>query len=184
MKQNDYYKRGFSLLPLRALPVIGFALLLLFSGMAVPAVAVPDHAAGQSTEKANNELAGYFFAAARTGNVAVLKKFLTHDFPVNIQNEQGYSALMIAAYHGQAGAVAQLLRFDADACLRDARGNTALMAAIVKAELAIAARLYRHPCDPGKEGKAGLSLHEFADMFGQGAFIKKLETEARVAEDF
>jgi len=51
--------------------------------------------------KADQQLIDYFFAAAKTGQVEVLDTFLDQGFPVNQRNNQSYTALMMATYHGQ-----------------------------------------------------------------------------------
>lgn len=46
-----------------------------------------------------------FFAAARSGGVSALKKFIKAGFPIDDRNGQSYTALMITAYQGQSEAV-------------------------------------------------------------------------------
>lgn len=121
------------------------------------------------------QLQGYFFAAARTGEQAVLAEFLKAGYPVDERNEQSYTALMIAAYAGQATAVSLLLQAGADACLRDKRGHTALMGAMIKAEWEIARTLYSIDCDKENTAKATdvvtdksqMTAAQFAEVFGQ-----------------
>ncbi len=127
-------------------------------------------------------LKDYFFAAARTGNIEVLQTFLKAGFPVNERNAQSYTALMIAAYAGQADAVTLLLEQQADACLRDKRGHTALMGAMVKAEWAIARTLYAKDCDKDNQAaptapirdKNQMTAAQFAEVFGQSDQFKAL----------
>lgn len=128
------------------------------------------------------QLQRYFFAAARTGEQAVLQEFLSAGYPVNARNEQSYTALMIAAYAGQAPAVAQLLQAGADACLRDKRGHTALMGAMIKAEWDIARTLYNIDCDKENTAKVTdvvtdknqMTAAQFAQVFGQSEKFKAL----------
>jgi hypothetical protein len=128
------------------------------------------------------QLQRYFFAAARTGEQAVLQEFLSAGYPVNARNEQSYTALMIAAYAGQAQAVAQLLQAGADACLRDKRGHTALMGAMIKAEWDIARTLYNIDCDKENTAKVTdvvtdknqMTAAQFAQVFGQSEKFKAL----------
>lgn len=128
------------------------------------------------------QLQRYFFAAARTGEQAVLQEFLSAGYPVNTRNEQSYTALMIAAYAGQAQAVAQLLQAGADACLRDKRGHTALMGAMIKAEWDIARTLYNIDCDKENTAKVTdvvtdknqMTAAQFAQVFGQSEKFKAL----------
>lgn len=128
------------------------------------------------------QLQRYFFAAARTGEHAVLTEFLKAGYPVNERNEQSYTALMIAAYAGQATAVDLLLQAGADACLRDKRGHTALMGAMIKAEWDIARNLYNIDCDKENTAKATdvvtdksqMTAAQFAEVFGQSEKFKAM----------
>lgn len=91
-------------------------------------------------------LRDYFFDAARRGDQAMLKEFVEAGFDLDVQDAKGYTALILAAYHGHGGAVEQLLEAGADPCVQDARGNTALMGAIFKGEVRIARRLIGAQC--------------------------------------
>lgn len=121
------------------------------------------------------ELNSYFFAAARTGEMAVLQAFLAAGYPVNERNAQSYTALMVAAYAGQADVVKLLLNSGADACIRDKRGHTALMGAMIKAEWSIARSLYAIDCDKNNKAQATdvvtdkqqMTAAQFAEIFGQ-----------------
>ena len=123
------------------------------------------------------QLSPYFFAAARQNDSEVLDAFLQAGFPVDLVNNQSYTALMIAAYAGSADAVESLLNHGANACLRDKRGNTALLGALIKAEVRIARTLYAEQCED-KPNKAGLELSEFAAMFGQSDVLLELQQHA------
>ena len=131
------------------------------------------------------ELSRYFFAAARSGETAVLQEFIQAGFPVDMPNEGSYTALMIAAYQGHASAVDLLLKAGADACLRDKRGHTALMGAMIKAEWGIARQLYAIDCDQQNTAKATdaitdksqMTAAQFAQKFGQSEKFKALGTQ-------
>ena len=139
---------------------------------------------GTAVTKAQDilKLQRYFFAAARTGEQTVLAEFLSVGYPVNDRNEQSYTALMIAAYAGQAKAVDLLLQAGADACLRDKRGHTALMGAMIKAEWDIARNLYAIDCDQANPAKATdvvtdksqMTAAQFAEVFGQSEKFKAM----------
>ena len=66
-------------------------------------------AAVESEQPTPVSLHDYFFAAARSGEVSVLKEFMKAGFPVDARNDQSYTALMIAAYQGQPEAVRVLI---------------------------------------------------------------------------
>lgn len=131
---------------------------------------------GTQAQPTSDELDRYFFAAARLGDTEVLQTFLQHGYPVNARNEQSYTALMIATYAGQLPAVQLLLEHGADRCIRDKRGHTAMMGAVVKAEWRIARALYRTDCDTS-DAAAGVTLDEFAEVFGQTERLAALRAE-------
>ncbi len=80
-----------------------------------------------SQDNGSAEVIELFFSAAKVGNVEVLQEFLSHGFPIDVQDHSGYTALMMASYYGQKDAVKVLLEQGANRCLRDKRGHTALM---------------------------------------------------------
>ncbi|MGA9222657.1 MAG: ankyrin repeat domain-containing protein, partial [Pseudomonas graminis] len=88
-----------------------------------------------STADTQTQLKELFFQAAREGRQDMLNEFINAKFDLNVQDEKGYTALILAAYHGQQSTVTQLLNAGADPCAKDLRGNTALMGAIFKGEL-------------------------------------------------
>lgn len=147
-----------------------------------PAVVAPQPAA-------LTELSQYYFAAARSGETAVLREFIQAGFPVDLKNDGSYTALMIAAYQGQASAVDLLLKAGADACLRDKRGHTALMGAMIKAEWGIAKQLYAIDCDKANSAaatdaitdKSQMTAAQFAEKFGQSDKLKALATQLQDA---
>ncbi len=63
-------------------------------------------------------LRDYFFDAARRGDQAMLKEFVEAGFDLDVQDAKGYTALILAAYHGHGGAVEQLLEAGADPASR------------------------------------------------------------------
>lgn len=176
--------------------VFAATLVMLFADVAAdplqPAVQnppVPIVAAEVKSQTTTlTELSRYFFAAARSGETAVLQEFLQAGFPVDLPNEGSYTALMIAAYQGQANAVDLLLKAGADACIRDKRGHTALMGAMIKAEWQIAKQLYAIDCDQNNSAKATdaitdksqMTAAQFAEKFGQTEKLKALR--ATIAE--
>lgn len=112
-------------------------------------------------------LLAYYFAAARTDDKEVIEQFVSAGIPIDSYNNKGYTALMIATYHGNTKTVNSLLNLDANACLEDNRGNTALMAAIFRGEFSIAKTLVSLDCDNEHTNKAGQTAEQFAQTFGQ-----------------
>ena len=64
-------------------------------------------------------------AAARDGDLALLAQMLDAGADINAQLADGWTALMIAAYHDQPAAVRALLSHGADAALQTDTGRTA-----------------------------------------------------------
>lgn len=133
-----------------------------------------DTALATEVSDAQNELVALFFAAAKTGNQDVVQEFLKHGFPVDIQNDQGYTPLMMATYYGHQEVVSTLLSYGANRCIRDQKGHTALMGAIVKAEWTIAKQLRKVDCDTNATQTGQLTAEEFAKVFGQEQKLREL----------
>jgi len=123
------------------------------------------------------QLRHYFFDAARRGDVPMLQTFVDAHYPLNSQDEKGYTALILAAYHGELAAVELLLRNGADACQQDQRGNTALMGAIFKGELRIAQRLLATACNPDQRNGAGQTAAMFAGLFQRDDLLAALQAK-------
>ncbi|WP_281649041.1 ankyrin repeat domain-containing protein [Parendozoicomonas sp. Alg238-R29] len=141
--------------------------LLLFS---VHSFAVVD---GQVSEEDRQELRGYFFTAARVGNIEVMSAFLEAGLSPDMRNPKSYTPLMLAAYNGQPEMVDFLLAQGANPCLQDKRGNTALMGAIFKIEISIARTLMRADCDLQTTNKQGQTANDIATLYNQNA-LKEL----------
>ncbi|HHI94126.1 MAG TPA: ankyrin repeat domain-containing protein [Gammaproteobacteria bacterium] len=120
------------------------------------------------------ELKAYFFAAARSNDVVVLKKFIETGFPVDAVNSKGYTALMIATYHGHTTAFDYLVSQKANTCAVDIRGNTVLMAAIFRGEFSLAKKLLSYDCNPDHKNNAGMTAAGFAKMFGRNDVLNHL----------
>ena len=158
--------------------LIIFTLVMSFSGFAnEPQSPVTEQSTAQSQY---DSLLAYYFAAARTDDTAVITQFVDAGIPINSYNNKGYTALMIATYHGNKNTVNTLLQLGANACLEDNRGNTALMAAIFRGEFSIAKTLVGLDCDNAHQNKAGQTAEQFAQTFGQQ---KVLDLLAQVNSD-
>ena len=145
--------------------LIIFTLVMSFSSFANDSQSpVTEQSTAQSQY---DSLLAYYFAAARTDDTAVITQFVDAGIPINSYNNKGYTALMIATYHGNKNTVNTLLQLGANACLEDNRGNTALMAAIFRGEFSIAKTLVGLDCDNAHQNKAGQTAEQFAQKFGQ-----------------
>ncbi|MCY1083252.1 ankyrin repeat domain-containing protein [Archangium lansingense] len=136
----------------------------------------------------------YLLAAAREGDVEVVEGLLKAGTPVNVQNDRGFSPLILAAYHGHTEAVRVLLAAGADACSGDSRGNTALMGAAFKGHADIVELLLKQPCAVDQSNGVGQTALMFARLFGReqvaerlrqhGASEAKRDASGRTAEDW
>ncbi|GLX12638.1 hypothetical protein Pstr01_08770 [Pseudomonas straminea] len=144
---------------------------VLALGIAAPLLAdtsVPD------AERVQAQLRDYYFQAAREGNVAMLDEFIAAGYNLNTADENGYTALILTAYHGHRDAVERLLAAGADACAQDQRGNTALMGAIFKGEVRIARRLLDADCSPDQRNGNGQTAAMYAALFKRTEMLNAL----------
>ena len=109
-------------------------------GLLMAMLAFVAHAESPDPVALKAQMQDYYFDAARRGDLDMLNTFVDSGYSLNTQDDKGYTALILAAYHGQGPFVERLLNAGADACVQDKRGNTALMGAIFKGELKIAQR--------------------------------------------
>jgi hypothetical protein len=77
------------------------------------------------------ELALHF---AREGMTEELAGFVDHGLPPDVQDEDGNTPLMLAAYHGHAATVRMLVEHGADVDLRNNRDQSPVAGALFKGE--------------------------------------------------
>ena len=77
------------------------------------------------------ELAMHF---AREGMTEELAGFVDHGLPADVQDQDGNTALMLAAYHGHAATVRMLVDRGADVDLRNGRDQSPVAGAVFKGE--------------------------------------------------
>lgn len=141
----------------------------------VDPVAAPPAASASAPQDVARRLRTYWFDAARAGHLPMLREFMASGYPLNQRDDKGYTALILAAYHGHAEAVDLLMKAGADACAADARGNTALMGALFKGEMRIAGRLLDAPCNPDQRNAAGQTAAMMAALFGRVELLRQLK---------
>ncbi len=139
---------------------------------------VSDHIAIFTTAgDVKSQLQTYFFDAARAGRSDMLQEFIAAGYDLNTRDGRGYTALILAAYHGQPQAVDLLLKAGANACAEDKRGNTALMGAIFKGELSIARTLINTECSANQRNGVGQTPAMYAALFGRVELLKALQAK-------
>ncbi|QCR10320.1 ankyrin repeat domain-containing protein [Brenneria rubrifaciens] len=119
----------------------------------------------------------YLWDAAREGNLDIINTFIASKYNLNVADEKGYTAVILAAYHGHDTAVETLLKGGADPCIRDKRGNSALMGAVFKGEVKIARRLIAAECNPDERNNAGQTAAMFASLFQREELLKALKAK-------
>lgn len=110
------------------------------------------------------ELAAALMDAARAGSLTELVPFLDAGAPLDMQDANGNTMLMLAAYHGHAALVSELARRGANVDLPNDRGQTPLAGAVFKGYSKVVEVLISAGADPD----AGTpSARESAQFFGR-----------------
>jgi uncharacterized protein len=120
----------------------------------------------------NEEQAGRLVAIvmdlARQGRAEELLEFFDHGLPADVQDHEGNTALMLAAYHGQTETVRALIGRGADVDLRNGRDQSPVAGALFKGEDAVVEALVA----AGADLDAGTpSARATAAMFGRSALL-------------
>ena len=155
-------------------PLVALSLAFCCALPAWAAAPPPANASGAQAE-AMAELQSYYFQAARSGDQTLIAEYVKNGFPVDIRTTQGYTALILAAYHGQLATVKHLISLGANPCARDNHGNTALMGATFKGEFSIARLLLSQPCThPDDRNNEGQTVAMYAALGGNAKVIEML----------
>lgn len=109
---------------------------------------------------------------ARTGQTADLLDFLDHGVPVDMQDAEGNTFLMLAAYHGRSETVSALIARGADVDLRNSRDQSPVAGAIFKGEDDVARALVR----AGADLDSGTpTARQAAELFGRQHLFEATE---------
>ncbi|WP_245979262.1 ankyrin repeat domain-containing protein [Solilutibacter pythonis] len=120
-------------------------------------------------------LAPYWFKAVRAGDMDLVETLLQRGIDIEVTNERGFSALILAAYNGQPALVSDLLKRGADPNRGDRTGNTALMGALFRGDEASARLLLADPrIDIDRKNNAGQTAAMFAALFGRTELLLEL----------
>ncbi len=112
------------------------------------------------------------FNAARMGDTDTLRELIGQGADINVQDERGYTPLIIACYNGQPEAARLLLESGANVNAQDFGGNTALMGVCFKGYPDIAELLIARGADLNvQHGNGGTALM-FATLFGRNQLVK------------
>lgn len=84
---------------------------------------------------------------ARQGSTDELIEFFDHGLPLDAQDPDGNTALMLAAYHGQTETVRALIERGADVDRRNSRDQSPIAGALFKGENEVVAALLEADAD-------------------------------------
>ncbi len=119
-------------------------------------------------------------AAARSGDLNYFEAIALSERPkiLSLRDSKGYSALMLACYHGQTDLVRTFLEWGADPNDKDFGGNSVLMGATFKSHIEVVKLLLFYGADPGLTNNRGQTASLFAKMFGRTEALSLLEPES------
>lgn len=116
-----------------------------------------------------------FFDAARIGRDDVLPALIQAGVDRHARDAKGYTALILASYHGHETATRLLVEAGAAIDAGDtARGNTALMGVAFKGFTAIARLLIEAGAEVDRRNAAGQTALMLAALFDQRAIVDLL----------
>ncbi|GGG71927.1 ankyrin repeat domain-containing protein [Corynebacterium pelargi] len=118
-------------------------------------------------------LANKLFELARSGDPRTLAEYLDHGVDPNLQNHEGNSLLMLAAYSGNEEALEVLIQRGADVDALNDRGQSPLAGAIFKKEQGVVEKLMQAGADPALGQPSAIDT---ARMFGQDELVQRLES--------
>lgn len=125
-------------------------------------------AMGSLSEEQTARVVALAMDLARQGETAELLEFIDRGLPLDVQDAEGNTLLMLAAYHGHAATVTALVERGADVDLRNDRDQSPVAGALFKGENAVVTALV----EAGADLDAGTpSARATAEMFGRGELL-------------
>ena len=114
------------------------------------------------------------FDAIKSNNLVYLQENLTSE-NVDLQDQKGYTPLIMAVYYQQDEIVNFLISKKADICKADFRGNTALMGATFKGSFSSAKILLeQNKCKVDQSNNQGQTALMLASLFAKDDFVDYL----------
>lgn len=115
------------------------------------------------------------FDAARLGRADMIEPLVHAGADVEAHDPKGYTALILASYHGSLDTTQALLTAGARVDAPDQpRGNTALMGVAFKGFAQIVACLLRAGAAVNQRNRAGQTALMMAALFGHAAIVEEL----------
>ena len=115
--------------------------------------------------------------AAKIGNIEVVKLQLKEHVNVNIQDEDGVTALMLASLNGHTQVVELLLKENADVNIQKENGRTALMLASLNGHTKVVELLLKENADVNIQNKEGVTALMAASQNGHTQIVELLLKE-------
>ena len=125
----------------------------------------------------SSELTIPIIEAAKIGNTEVVKLLLKENVDVNIQKENGVTALMLASQKGHTQVVKLLLKENADVNIQNNNGWTALMIASQNSHTQVVELLLKENADVNIQEKDGWTALMLASQKGHTQVVKLLLKE-------
>ena len=104
--------------------------------------------------------------AAKVGNTKLVEVLLKENADVNVQNEDNYTALMVASLNGHTQVAELLLNENADVNIQATNGMTALMLAVANGHTQIVELLLTESVDLNVQNENGLTALMLASLRG------------------
>jgi len=115
------------------------------------------------------------FDAARLGRADMIPVLVSVGIDLEARDPKGYTALILASYHGSLETTEALLAAGVQVDAPDlGRGNTALMGVAFKGYGAINRRLLASGADASRRNRAGQTALMMAAMFGHAEIVEDL----------
>jgi ankyrin repeat protein len=175
-RQHFFYKEV--TMPRLPIALLLSSLALVPAAWALPATAADQPAAANTgaptAGMTQDHLKDLFFDAARQGRNDLITGLIQSGMNPDVRDPKGYTALILAAYNGQASTVDLLIQKGASPCATDPKGNSSLMGVAFKGETAIAQRLIAAGCDVNARNNVGQTALMMAALFGRTDVVKLL----------
>lgn len=124
---------------------------------------------GSLSEEQTAKVVALAMDLARQGNTAELLEFIDRGLPIDVQDGEGNTLLMLAAYRGNLATVEALIDRGADVDLRNSRDQSPIAGALFKGEERIVVALR----DAGADLDAGTpNARATAEMFGRSHLLE------------
>ena len=127
----------------------------------------------QTYEDLNNDEREFLLKVSE-GDIENATSFIKAGVDVNVRNENGMTALMVASESGITELINELLTAGADVNLQSSHGDTAIVLATMKGQNDCVEELLQFGANPNIQGKGGLTALMHAAIAGDVACLQTL----------